>query len=248
MFFATIIVLLLFNSCATTYYASGDTYYVSSVDSYGEYDLREKKFYIESGMEDVSETDLQFKEFKNVVSKAFIRKGAIATISRNDADIVVLLQYGISDPHTYQENIPIPIWGRTGIASSTTTTNSRSNTYGSAYGSAYSSGGVTSGSVYGSSSTNKNTKSSTQYNYNYGVTGVYNKTVTRTQYYRYCNVYAYDNNTKSNDMLWKTAISSTGSSGDIRETLPYLVYTGMDFYGINTSKKISLCNFLMYKA
>lgn len=238
--FATIISLLLFNSCASTYYASGNTYYVSSIDSYGQYNLKGKKVFIESGMEGVTENDLQFKEFKDIVTKSFIRQGAIATNYRNDADIIILLQYGISDPQTYQENIPIPIWGRTGIASSSTTTNSRSNTYGSAYGSAYSSGGVTSGSVYGSSSTNRNTKSSTQYNYNYGVTGVYNKTVTHTEYYRYCNVYAYDNKTKSNNMLWKTAISSTGSSGDLRQTLPYLVYTGMDFYGINTGKKITL--------
>lgn len=239
-FFVAITTMLQISSCSTTFYASGDTYYVSSIDSYGQYDLKGKKFSIESGMKDVSETDLQFKEFNSTVTKSFIRKGAIATNNRNDADIIVLLQYGISDPQTYQENIPIPIWGRTGIASSTTTKKSNSNTYGSAYGNAYSSGGVTSGSVYGSSTTNKNSTSSTQYNYNYGITGVYNQTVTRTEYYRYCNVYAYDNKTKSNDMLWKTSISSTGSSGDLRETLPYLVYTGMDFYGINTGKKITL--------
>lgn len=240
-FFVAISTLLLFSSCGTTYYASGDTFYVSSIDSYGQYDIKGKEFFIESGMEDISEKDLQFKEFKNLITKSFIRQGAITANSRIDADIIVLLQYGISDPQTYQENIPIPIWGRTSIASSSTTTNSTSNTYVNANGSAYSTGGVIAGSVYGSSSTTNNSTSSTQYNYNYGITDVYYQTVTSTEYYRYCNVYAYDNKTKSNDMLWKTCISSTGSNGDLRETLPYLIYTGMAFYGFNTGKKITLC-------
>jgi hypothetical protein len=238
-FSVSIITLLLFSSCATTYYA-GDSYYTTEIDSYGDYNLKGKKFFVEPGMKDVSENDLQFKEFKSIISKSFIRKEAIETQLRTEADIVVLLQYGISDPQTYQENIPVPIWGRTGISSSTTTTNTRSNTYGNAYLSAYSSGGTTTGNVYGSATTNKNTTSSTQYNYSYGVTGVANRTVTRTEYFRFCNVYAYDNNTQSDEMLWKTSISSSGSSGDLRVVLPYLVFTGMDFYGINTGKKISL--------
>jgi len=236
-----ITIFLLFSSCSTTYYVNGETFYNSSIDSYGQYNLNGKKFFIESGMNDVSETDLQFKEFKNIVAKSFIRKGAIATNIQNDADIIVLLQYGISDPKTYHEIIPIPIWDRTSIASSSTTTNSTSNSYGSASGNVSSSGGMTSGSVHGSSSTNNNSTSSTQYNYNYGITGIYNQNVNYTIYLRYCNIYAYDNKTKSNEMLWKTSISSNGSSGDLRETFPYLIFTGMDYYGINSGKMVKLC-------
>ena len=235
------VICLLFTSCARTFYPSGNAYLVSDIDSYGNYNLKGKTFVIASGMDGINEKDLEFREYADATAKALIRKGAIKATSSNNADLLVLLQYGISDPQTYQENIPVPIFGITGISSATTTTNTKSNTYGSAHGSAYSSGGTTYGNVYGSSTTNKNTTSTTNYNYNYGVTGVYNRTVNRTIFYRYCNLYAFDNKTKSDNVLWKTNIGSAGSSGDLRSVLPYMLYTGMDYFGYNTGKRVTLC-------
>lgn len=236
-----VVICILLNSCAKTFYPSGNSYLVSSIDSYGNYNLKGKTFVIASGMDGVNEKDLAFKEFADVTAKAIVRKGAINVSSSNNADLLILLQYGISDPQTYQENIPVPIFGITGISSATTTTNTRLNMSGKAYGSAYSTGGTTTGNIYGSSTTNRNSTTTTNYDYNYGVTGVYNKTVNRTIFNRYCNLYAFDNKVKSDSILWKTKIESIGSSGDLRVVLPYMVYTGMDYLGYNTGEKITLC-------
>lgn len=124
----TIIICLLFNSCAKTFYPSGNAYLVSDIDSYGNYNLKGKTFIVASGIDGISEKDLEFKEFADIAAKALVRKGATKASSNSSADLLILLQYGISDPQTYQENIPIPIFGVTGISSATTTTNTKSNT------------------------------------------------------------------------------------------------------------------------
>ena len=212
-FSSTIFILsILLNSCGPkgiNYYARGNSRYVIKVDSYGSYDLKDKTFIVASGMNNVSDDDLKFKEFSSIVNKALVRQGAIKASNINNADILILVRYGISDPNTYQEIITTPIIGKTGVASSTTK-----------YG--Y--------TLYG------NLASQTTNSYNYGVTGSYNTAVNHTDYTRYCTLNAYDVKSKSDNVIWKTNINSTGSSGDLRKVFKYLINGSMDLYGVNTGE------------
>lgn len=224
-----IISISYLSSCThTTYLSNGyGTSYAVSVNSFGTFNMKGKTYYIESGSESVSSSDLEFIEFAKYLEENLKIHGAILTFDKKNADVVVLMNYSIADA-SYVETVPIPIWGKTGISSISTTSNTRS----SAYGNAYSYGGYTSGSVYGNSRTNSNT----QINYSYGITGYQNVNRNVTQFSRVVNIYAYDNKKTSSSpiMLWKTQLFSSGTSSNLRKVMPYIMYAGCPFYGKST--------------
>ncbi|MFZ4524355.1 MAG: hypothetical protein ACOYOE_02085 [Chlorobium sp.] len=127
----------LFTGCATTYYYSESTVnakrnrYEISINSYGNYNLQGKTFFIESKDNNDSSHDVEFSEYANYIAKSLRIEGAIETKNKKNADMCILVTYGITD-ESYVEKVPFPIWGQTGISSINTT----SNTAGSAYGSA----------------------------------------------------------------------------------------------------------------
>lgn len=222
-----VLVTLLMASCVNTTYLSNGSKYVVSVNSWGNYDLKGKTFYIESGNERVLSTDLEFREYSDYLAEDLRLEGAIITTDKKNADMCILMNYSIAD-ESYTETIPVPIYGRTGISSINTT----SGTRGSAYGSAYSLGGFTLGSISGNSTTN----TQTNVKYNYGVTGYHNVDRRVTQFARVVNVYAFDNKNTSSEpiMLWKTNLYSLGSSSDFRKVMPYIMYIGWEGLGNNT--------------
>lgn len=201
--------------------------YETSVNSWGQYNLYGKTYYIESGDKNTSSSDLEFREYTKYLVENLKLQGAIITTDKKNADLCILMNYSIAD-ESYTESIPIPIWGATGISS----INTVSNTRGSAYGSAYSYGGYTSGSVYGSSTTNARTN----VNYNYGITGVQNVNRYVKNFARVVNIYAYDNMDTSAEhrMLWKTNLASSGSSNDLRKVMPYIMYISWGELGHNS--------------
>lgn len=224
-----VLVSILMTSCVSTTYLSNGygTRYVTSVNSWGNYNLRGKTFYIESGSKDVSSSDLEFREYAGYLTENLKLAGARVTTDKINADMVILMNYSIAD-ESYVETVPVPIWGKTGISSINTTSNTRS----SAYGSAYSYGGYTSGSAYGNSTTN----TQTNVNYNYGITGFHNVDRRVTQFGRAVNIYAFDNKSTSSEpiMLWKTNLYSEGSSSDFRKVMPYIMYISWGEFGKNT--------------
>ncbi|GHU63707.1 hypothetical protein FACS1894123_07020 [Bacteroidia bacterium] len=233
--------ILLFSSCGTTYYYSQSavdanrTRYNTSVNSYGNYNLQGKTFYIESGDNNVSSNDVEFKEYADYVSKALIFAGAKKTYDKKNADMCILVTYGISD-ESYTETIPMPIWGQTGISSIRTTSNTTTSAQGSVYGSSYGSASVagnsiygsTYGSVYGSAKGNSTTSTTTNVTPSYGITGYTSFDRRVMQYRRVLNVYAYENKqTVESSMLWKTNMVSDGRSNNLREILPAMAFCGM---------------------
>lgn len=126
-------IAVLMSSCAeTTYLSNGyGTYCDTKVNSYGNYDFKGKTFYIESGDESISSNDLEFKEYAWYLAEVFRICGAIETDDKDNADLCVLFNYSITDK-SYTENIPIPEFGRTSIAS--TTTKGSTTTYNYNYG------------------------------------------------------------------------------------------------------------------
>lgn len=161
-------------------------------------------------------SDLLYQEFAHKVETALQSQGFDVVTNLDDADQIVFLTYGISDPQT--QSIAIPQYGRTGVRSATTTGTVNVNP----------------GQLHG--------RSTTTYQYDYGITG-YTQTQ-RTVYTRVVMLAGYDweyfTRTEQLRALWQTQIVSTGSSGDIRRVFPYLMAAAEPHLGRNTGQAVSV--------
>ncbi len=171
-------------------------------------------------MKGVEVKDLQFREYAAYVERALLSLGYTKGARLEDTDIAISLGYGIGEPETSQYTYSLPTYGQTGVSSA--------NTYGTV-------------NTYGNSSTYSGT---TTYTPTYGVTGSTTHTGTLTTYYRYMWLDAFDleefRKTKNRIQLWKTTVTSTGSSGDLRQVFPILVAASKPHIGSNTGKKINV--------
>ena len=197
------------------------TRFMSSVDSLAQADAAAKKRYILfPGGKGVEAGDLQFQEFAGYVEKVLIEKGFVRAATFEDADVAIFLAYAIGDPQTYQYTYSIPTWGQTGVSSSRT------------------SGTVSS---YGNVGTYSGT---TTYTPTYGVTGSNTHVGTNTAYTRFLFLDAYDVPTYAKEkrmaQVWKTSVVSTGSSGDLRLVVPYMVAAMKPHLGTNTGQKVEV--------
>lgn len=211
------------------YYSSSYTDYLTKVNSYGNYKLAGKSYFIESGDSKVSSTGFEFREYADLLEKTLQLAGARRTASKSSADLCILMNYAITD-QSYNDVVPVPVWGPTGISS--ITTNSR--TTGAVYGSAT----VLGSSAYGYASGNSNTTTSTYVNPTYGITGFSNVNRHVTSYNRVINIYAYDNKSSSHDLVWKTNLVSEGSSSNFRTVAPYMFYSAWGTLGKNYNDAI----------
>lgn len=62
------------------------------------------KVFIAPGMKDVNINNLQFKEYSAYIIKALQKKGFTVVDNIDDADQVIMLAYGVSNPQTYTRN------------------------------------------------------------------------------------------------------------------------------------------------
>ncbi len=195
------------------FFAIGCAHYEVMVSSINNNETAGNKVFVAPGMKDVAINDLQFQEFSNYIKKVLIKKGFAIVNTIDEADQVVMLVYAISGPQNYTANVPL--WGPTGIESSTT------------YGNISSSG-----SYYGN----------TYYNQTYGITGV--AQVKRTFYSRTIILIAFDwklfKTKKVEKQLWKTDIVSIGSSNDLRYVFPYMVVAAEQYIGTNTRHAVTV--------
>jgi len=188
-------------------------------------DTDNKKVFIAppAGIND-PESDLQFVEFSNYIKKGLTQNGAVIVNKVEDADILVTLRYGISDPKEHTYNYSVPIFGQTGVASSTT----------NATGQFFKTGPFISGGYSGT----------TTYTPSYGVIGSSTQQETIVSFLRYFVLEAYDlityRETKKIVQLWKISVSSVGGSGDLRRIFPVLVAGSAPYFGRDTGHKIEL--------
>lgn len=210
-------ILAFLAGCATT----GPSFRVH-VDSINNPEAQSGNTYVLlSADKDISESDLHFKEFASYVNRVLASRGMRETSNFDEADMAIFLVYGIEEPQEQQYSYSVPIWGQTGVSSSTT--------YGtvSSYGGGY---GIYSGT--------------TSYTPTYGVTGYSSHTGNLVTFFRYMFLDAYDlatyRNTEKEVQAWKLKVTSTGTSGDIRQVFPVLVAASKDYLGTNTGKRISV--------
>ena len=192
--------------------ARGADIYEAEIQSFGNYDMEGKTFYVISANPNISNKDLEFLDYKDYITQCLILKKAILCENSDSADVCVLFDYGVVDK-SYVANVPIPIWGITGSTSVTTT-----SSYVGRYGSFLSSTTVSSVTT--------------------GVTGILNQKENIQDYRRVINLYAYDNKDRTSDpvMLWKTNVSSSGISRDLQEVIPYIAYLALPYIGFQANR------------
>jgi len=193
--------------------------FVSDINSLSQPDTAGKKLYvILPGDKGIDPSELQFMEFASYVENAMAEKGYVKVESSEQAEIAVFLSYGIGDPQTHQYSYSVPVYGQTGVSSAQT------------FGTVSSFGGI--GTYSGR----------TTYTPTYGVTGYRSGVNTITTYTRFLILAAYDIAGSTNDknpvQLWKTEVSSTGSSNDLRFVFPYMVVAMKPYLATNTGRKI----------
>ena len=191
---------------------------VDSISS--EFASAKKSYVLLPGNKDIPAEDLQFKEFAAYVNWALTAKGFVQTSNRENADIVIFLVYGIGNPQEHLYSYSLPMWGQTGVSSSPTS--GTINMYGN----------------FGSYS------GTTTYTPQYGITGDASDVDPYTTYFRYILLDAYDLDTyrreKKLRQIWRTTITSTGSSGDLRRVFPVLVAGSQVYLGANTGQSVSV--------
>lgn len=207
--------LLSLSGCATTpkFYVDIDSISSSNADL-------KKKYILFSGEEDVKDTDLQFIEYTKYIDNALISIGFVKANKVEDANIAIFLVYGIGNPQEHTYSYVLPMWGQTGVSSSTT------------YGSL---------NTFGNTATYSGT---TTYNPTYGVTGYIPATGSYVTYFRFLKLTAVDldeyKKSQKTNQLWQTTVTSTGADGDLRFVFPILVAASKEYLGSNTGKRIQI--------
>lgn len=208
-----IIILFLFQGCVVK------PHFIVNVDSITAPNNTPKKtFYLIPGMENVHKSDIHYREYEKYVEKALLSEGFKKISNIQNANIAIFLSYGIGDPETYQYSYLLPTWGQTGVSASNTT------------------GSV---NVFGNTGTYSQT---TTYTPKYGVTGYQQRTGYYTNYFRFMILEAIDldeyRKSEKAITIWKTTVTSSGSSGDLRRVFPVLVGASKKYIGRNTGQNI----------
>jgi len=161
---------------------------------------------------------LQFKEFSGHVEKALHARGFITADTPKNADIWLFLSYGVNAPETHFYTRNVPVYGHTGMISSTTQTASPRNP--------------------------REHRSTTVYTPQQGIIGYKKETEQYVTYDAYIilEAYAPPNNSEEEigDQLWKTTVISAGSSNDLRYVFPYLLTAMTPYMAKNTSHTIQV--------
>jgi hypothetical protein len=207
---ATTVVTLLAAGCASL----GPRFYVD-VSALRDSQLPEKRTYVVyPGLQGVDPTDLQFREFAGQLDRVLHAKGFTPAAANARPDVLILLSYGIGEPQTSYYSYPV--FGQ--IAGGTN----------SFTASTFGSGGFT--------RTTGTVTSPTRH----GVVGT--RTVARREFERWAAVEAVDVDTFAKTQkigqAWRTTMTSSGRSGDLRRVFPVMLAAGQPYIGTNTRQQV----------
>lgn len=215
VYFFSLFCLLTLSGCLSTSALVLDIHSTSR-----EVPTKNRRFIIFPNLTTVSTDDYLFPAYATQVEQALLMNGYEKAQGPDQADIAILLDYGISKPHLHREIVSIPIWAPTGITQSDTegtitTTND--------------------GATFSSTTTHKPF---------YTITGVSEHTRTRKYYTKHITLMAVDlieNNLLTvNKPVWRTHISSSSVHGDLRQVFPLLLDAAMRNIAKNTQKRLQI--------
>ncbi len=191
-----------------------------TVDSISSPFADNKTYILLPGNDGVSAGDLQFQEYSLYLMRVLHSKGFRPAKTSEEADIAIVLFYGIGEPETNYYSYALPVWGQTGVQSS--------NTSGTA-------------TVYGNTASYNETTTNVP---QYGITGYTSATGSYTEYNRYALIAAYDYEKYRADYtmteLWKTTVTSSGSSGDLRRVFPVMMAAAAQYIGDNSGQQVTI--------
>lgn len=214
----SVLFIILLSGCSTLS-GIGNVRFGVAVDSFASGEASSKKTYLLlPGNQGVTDADLEFQEYAAYLKRAMEAKGYVYTTSKDEADLAVYLSYGMGDPETYQYAYSLPEWGHTGFLSSRTyvaeTGDDGKKTY----------------------------RSYTTFTPTYGYRGYSTYIDTRTAYRRFAVITAYDyeqfKKDKKEVQLWKTTVTSTGASDDLRRIFPVLIAASVPYLATDTGHKV----------
>lgn len=170
-------------------------------------------------MPDVNPEGLEFREFKGLAELALLHEGFV-TWEGPSAEIAIFLSYGIGDPQVHYETISYPTFGL--VPDGTYNVEASSRTFGHT---TYTSGAVRVGKRL-------------------AVTGYETRTRTKVKYDRFLALSAVDlahyRATGAIVEVWRTTVTSTGSSDDMRRILPVMMAAAMRRLAVSTPGKIDV--------
>ena len=109
------VILIFLSGCVGTQYSVG----VDAISAVDNYAMENKNYYFFPLDKDVSINDLQFKEVCRLLKPYFENKNMIVTENLYNADYIVMISYGISEPKEHIETYNTPVTGITGYNSYT---------------------------------------------------------------------------------------------------------------------------------
>lgn len=211
---AKIIISLLCAASLTGCASMGQDGITAAVNTYAKPEAKDKKlFKLMPASDKTPENDLQYSEFSDYVEKTLLSQGYVKAQPGTAPNVVIFLGYSISAPSEKQESYSIPVFGQTGVSSS--------QTYGTVVGNSFS------GTTY-------NTPT-------YGITSFANGVNSYTTFTRQVVLDAYTSAKGDGEnvyQVWKTVVTSTGSSGDLRYIFPYMIVAAKPYIAINTGKAV----------
>jgi len=215
-----LIAIFLIGCAASNMTTSKQSRISVQVDSYGnDSGLEKRNCFLYAADTLINTNDLQYEEFYGYLKKIFTYKGYNVVESIESANIIIFFNYGISDPKTYEYTKSIPVWGQTGVTSTTTTGNAYVDPY-------------TNNVTYRQKTTNRPT---------YGVKGYRTVSGNYTAYLRYINFIAFDfeyySKTKKEKRIWQTSVTSEGNSDDLRYIFPYMLVGAYKYIGNSSGEQ-----------
>ncbi len=210
------ILVILLAGCATV--ENRPLFVNVGISSYARPGSEAKKTFVLLPSEEGRSEDLQFLEFSAYVERALTTRGYQKAADYVSADLAVFVAYGIGDPQTHTYTYHIPVWGQTGVASSTTT-------------------GIV--NVYGNSGTYSQTTTNTP---EYGIKGYTTQQGSQITFTRHAFLTAYDlaifRESKTERVVWQTSIVSVGKNGDLRAVFPIMIAASRPYIGMSTGKNV----------
>jgi len=168
-----------------------------------------KAYVLIPGNRSVQGSDLQYLEFAQLTKHAFKQRGFQLKRGPQEAEIVVLLAYGIGEPEEHEYVKQVPVWGATGFTTSSVSSAGGSRTK------------TTVTPTIGIVGTREVVEVDIEYT-RYLLLVAYDLRALRQGRKR---------------QLWKTAVASTGAGNDLRKVFPYLIFGAMPYLGKRTDHR-----------
>jgi hypothetical protein len=183
------------------------------------YPAAAQKYVILPAEKGITADDLEFSEYARYVDYVLSKAGFQKASSPDVATLVVFLSYGIGNPEEHQYSVTLPVYGQTGVSSSTTTATVNTNGNWGTY------------------------TGTTTYTPSYGITGYRSVSGTYITYFRYIALSAVDlvqyrENQKIVE-VWKTKMASVGYVGDLRRIFPAIIAASEQYIGRDTGMAVN---------